>query len=194
MKKLLLFLIVVYSCQDTNHTGAICESQEQEIEHFPIDMGSRSEDLIIVDSSGFYNTTKMVLQRKIALNELNTIISKKYYLTCKAKDSCIVVINDFLGPKNKYVKLDKQKSSITSKCKKMIPVPNFYDLKKINYETKSYLNPNCEIFITKLNVGYVSTKIDPKKSSMPKPYFHGSVSGIVLNREDTSAIYFVQFW
>lgn len=189
-----ILVLIVYGCKSKNILEIQDDKLDYLIDHFPNDMLDIKNDILIVDSSAYYNTTKMILFRKLTNEQIEQIRSKNYLFICKAKDECIIVINDYLNSNNEYLKLDKQKSKFNSSCDLLIPIPNFYDLPNISLETRSHLKPECDIYITNLNRGVQSSKIDVTKTSMPKGYEHGVVSGIVLSDEDSTGIYFVQYW
>lgn len=205
MKKIILFVSLIAfmnlsnSCynnnsKNQNHTSNVDESSD-EIDFFPINSGEEVGDKLTIDSSAFHNTTKIQLERKISSKEFNRIKSLKYLLKVLPNDSCIVVINEFLNSSNFNTKLLAQKSSVNKSCsQRKIPMPNFWDIQNPVDVTKMHLNMECEIYILKLEIGLLSSKIESVKSSMPDNIKHGKIGGIVLNVKDSSAIYFLQYW
>lgn len=208
MKKstyIILLIIAFISCIGCNHKSKSkdrvnirkenIEDVISEFDFFPLNAGTQVGDILYLDTSGFYNTTKVMLGRKISVKELNKIKKSEYIYHVNPNDKCVVVINDFLNESNLTARLNTQKSIIDKTCtSKKIPIPNFWSIEKASDDTRSYLKPDSEIFILGLKIGFVSNKINPKKSSMPDEIKHGVVGGVVLNMQDTSAIYFVQCW
>ena len=171
------------------------QDYQNENEIFPSDAGMRKGDILIVDSFAFQNTTKFQLERKITMEEVKKIMHQKYLFRVNPTNDCIVVINDFLNNKNPTEKLKNQKSYVNINCtKERLPIPNFWDIEKPSEITKSHLKPKSEILISLLQLGLKSSKINSKMSSMPDKIKHGVIGGVVLDKEDTSAIYFIQYW
>lgn len=192
----ILLLLIAMSCED-HHIPITKKEQDYQYEKkiFPNDAGMRKGDILIVDSFAFQNTTKFQLERKITMEEEKDISRQKYLYRVKPTDDCIVVINDFLNNKKPTEKLKDQKSYVNTNCtQERLPIPNFWDIEKPSDITKSHLNPNSEILISFLQIGLNSSKINSKMSSMPVKIKHGVIGGIVLDKEDTSAIYFIQYW
>lgn len=191
-------LFVISGCVDEQSTKAkskekIVGQEQDEYAFFPDDAGLKTGDVYIVDTSAFYNTVGVLFKRKLTDIEINELQKKNYLATLKASDPCLIVINDFINQKTEGQKLTNQKSFNDNSCKKKkIPIPNFHSIDSV--DSKSHLNRDCLIFIADLKYGVFSERIDTKKSSMPKNMFHGEVSGIVMDKSKSEAIYFVHKW
>ena len=168
---------------------------EVDLDFFPPDAAFQVGDILTVDSTAFHNTTRVQLERKISIKEVDKIRRYKSLYHVNSNDNCLVVINDFLNESNLHTRLNAQKSIVDKSCvSKKIPIPNFWNIEKPSNETRAHLYSNSEIFVLELKIGLVSSKINSRKSSMPDDIKHGVVGGIVLNMKDTSAIYFLQYW
>ncbi len=204
MKKGLVLLIssgifLTSSCiSSTNNSKNRGKSKENiltEYEFFPNDAGYRSADIVSVDTFAFHNTVGLRLERAISSEELATIEGGHYIYEGTPEEKCLIVINDFISMTKANERLTTQRSRVNKNCKSdYIPIPNFWNIKFRDNGTKSHLSPKSKLFISVLKYGLFTKRIDPDKSSMPSKMRHGEVGGIIVNENNTRAIYFVQKW
>ena len=75
----LTIVILLVGC-DGSKKSAINKNNEEEVlnfDFFPSDAGTQVGDALTVDSSAFYNTTKVLLERKNSIEEVNKLKNSK---------------------------------------------------------------------------------------------------------------------